>query len=191
MLLIAHLLLITTTKNPPNCVGPALIWNPVYHMSNISHIFVIYYITILGLCMWHSDKESACQRRRQKRQVWSLGQEVPWSRKWLPTPGFLPGKSHGQKSLVDMDMDRRVHGAPKSRTQLSNWTHTHISLNYYVYSLHMANSHMPVYSIYYICHYEWHITIHTLCSIYYMAIYYPWQLSIQNAREWSSKVALF
>ena len=127
MLLIAHLLLITTTKNPPNCVGPALIWNPVYHMSNISHIFVIYYITILGLCMWHSDKESACQRRRQKRQVWSLGQEVPWSRKWLPTPGFLPGKSHGQKSLVDMDMDRRVHGAPKSRTQLSNWTHTHIT----------------------------------------------------------------
>lgn len=25
VLLIAHLLLITTTKNPPNCVGPALI----------------------------------------------------------------------------------------------------------------------------------------------------------------------
>ena len=24
----------------------------------------------------------------------------PWRRKWQPTPVFLPGKSHGQKSLV-------------------------------------------------------------------------------------------
>ena len=24
----------------------------------------------------------------------------PWRRKWLPTPVFLPGKSHGQRSLV-------------------------------------------------------------------------------------------
>jgi len=26
--------------------------------------------------------------------------EDPWSRKWQPTPVFLPGESHGQKSLV-------------------------------------------------------------------------------------------
>ena len=25
----------------------------------------------------------------------------PWRRKWQPTPVFLPGKSHGQRSLVD------------------------------------------------------------------------------------------
>ena len=24
-----------------------------------------------------------------------------WRRKWLPTPVFLPGKSHGQRSLAD------------------------------------------------------------------------------------------
>ena len=24
----------------------------------------------------------------------------PWKRKWKPTPLFLPGKSHGQRSLV-------------------------------------------------------------------------------------------
>ena len=24
----------------------------------------------------------------------------PWRRKWQPTPVFLPGESHGQKSLV-------------------------------------------------------------------------------------------
>ena len=27
-------------------------------------------------------------------------ERFPWSRKWQPTPVFLPGKSHGQSSLV-------------------------------------------------------------------------------------------
>ena len=26
---------------------------------------------------------------------------MPWGRKWQPAPVFLPGKSHGQKKLVD------------------------------------------------------------------------------------------
>ena len=26
---------------------------------------------------------------------------IPWRRKWQPTPVFLPGESHGQRSLVD------------------------------------------------------------------------------------------
>ena len=26
--------------------------------------------------------------------------KTPWRRKWQPTPEFLPGKSHGQRSLV-------------------------------------------------------------------------------------------
>ena len=26
--------------------------------------------------------------------------KIPWSRKWQPTPVFLPGKFHGQRSLV-------------------------------------------------------------------------------------------
>ena len=25
--------------------------------------------------------------------------KIPWRRKWQPTPGLLPGKSHGQRSL--------------------------------------------------------------------------------------------
>ena len=43
-------------------------------------------------------KESACQCRRHGFDPW-LG-KIPWRRKWEPTPVFLPGKSHGQKSLV-------------------------------------------------------------------------------------------
>ena len=26
--------------------------------------------------------------------------KIPWRRKWQPTPVFLPGESHGQKSLA-------------------------------------------------------------------------------------------
>jgi len=26
--------------------------------------------------------------------------KIPWRRAWLPTPVFLPGKSHGQRSLA-------------------------------------------------------------------------------------------
>ena len=26
--------------------------------------------------------------------------KIPWKRKWQPTPVFLPGKSHGQRSLM-------------------------------------------------------------------------------------------
>ena len=34
-----------------------------------------------------------------KTRVQSRDQKVPWRRKWHPTPVFLPGKSHGQRSL--------------------------------------------------------------------------------------------
>ena len=36
----------------------------------------------------------------QETQVQSLVRKIPWNRKWQPTPVFLPGESHGQKSLA-------------------------------------------------------------------------------------------
>ena len=50
---------------------------------------------------WCSGKESACQCRRHKR--WGFNpwiRKIPRRRKWQPTVVFLPGKSHGQRSLV-------------------------------------------------------------------------------------------
>ena len=50
---------------------------------------------------WSSGKEPACQRRRHKRCRFNLWVgKIPWRRKWQPTPVFLTGKFHGQKSLV-------------------------------------------------------------------------------------------
>ena len=50
---------------------------------------------------WPSGKESVCQCRRRRRSWFDpwVG-KIPWRRKWQPTLVFLPGKSHGQRSLV-------------------------------------------------------------------------------------------
>ena len=55
----------------------------------------------LGTARQRSGKESACQRRKHRRLGFNpqVG-KIPWRRKWQPTPVFLPGKSHGQRSLV-------------------------------------------------------------------------------------------
>ena len=48
-----------------------------------------------------SGKEPACQCRRYKRcrfDPW-VG-KIPWKRKWQPTLVFLPGESHGPRSLA-------------------------------------------------------------------------------------------
>ena len=47
---------------------------------------------------WLSGKESTCNAR-DPGSVPRSGR-FPWKRKWQPTPVFLPGKSHGKKSLA-------------------------------------------------------------------------------------------
>ena len=54
-----------------------------------------------GLPRWLSGRESTCRCKRHRRHVFDpwVG-KIPWRREWLLTPGFSPGKSHGQRSLV-------------------------------------------------------------------------------------------
>ena len=55
----------------------------------------------MGLRKCTSGKEPACQYKRHKRggfDPWV--RKIPWRRKWQPTPVFLLGKSHGQRSLA-------------------------------------------------------------------------------------------
>ena len=87
-----------------------------------------YYHTMQNMCCFHlldpkklnglpwrlSGEESACFDP-------SVG-ETPWRREWQPTPLFLPGKSHEQKSLAGYSLpaceeSERVY-------QLSRVTHT-------------------------------------------------------------------
>ena len=74
-----------------------------------------------GLPIWYNSKESACQCRRCKRHGFNPWiRKIPWSRKWQPTPVFLPGKFHGQRSLLGYS------DVAKSQTWLSNWTCTYM-----------------------------------------------------------------
>ena len=45
-----------------------------------------------------SGKEPACQRRRRGFDPWV--RKIPWRRAWKATPVFLPGESHGWRTLV-------------------------------------------------------------------------------------------
>ena len=54
-----------------------------------------------GLSCWLCGKESACQCRRRRRHGFDPWvKKIPWRKKWLPTPVFLPGKVRGQRSLA-------------------------------------------------------------------------------------------
>ena len=52
-------------------------------------------------CVWFSEKEPTCNAGA----TGDLGSnpwvgKIPWRTAWKPTPVFLPGESHGQRSLV-------------------------------------------------------------------------------------------
>ena len=50
-----------------------------------------------GLPWGLSGKEPGSQHRGHRLYPW-VG-KIPWRREWQPTPVFLHGKSHGQRSL--------------------------------------------------------------------------------------------
>ena len=58
-----------------------------------------------------------------------LVQKIPWRRKWQPTPVFLPGESHGRRSLVgyspqghkESDKTERLHFLSLPMAELTIW----------------------------------------------------------------------
>ena len=82
-----------------------------------------------------SGKESAYQCKRCK----GLGFDpwvgnIPWSRKWQPTPVFLPGKFHGQRSLV---------GYSPWNHKESHTTEHHTCI-YYILVIQWLRIHLPM-----------------------------------------------
>ena len=64
---------------------------------NHTKLLYLFNTAFLGLPLGLSGKESTCQCRRSGSDLWA--RKIPWRREWLPTSVFLPGKSHGQRSL--------------------------------------------------------------------------------------------
>ena len=51
-----------------------------------------------GFSWWHCRSRIRLQCKRCG--FYPKVRKIPWRREWLPTPVFLPGESHGQRSLV-------------------------------------------------------------------------------------------
>ena len=73
-------------------------------MANLLVPFVCFFFSPWSykrLPWWCSGKESTWPCRRPKSHGFDpwVG-KIRWRRKWQPTPVFLPGESHGQRSLV-------------------------------------------------------------------------------------------
>ena len=66
---------------------------------------------------------------RDMASILELGR-FPWSRKWQPTPVFLPGKFHGQRSLMGYsqwgckELDTTQHAHTHTHTHTHEHTHT-------------------------------------------------------------------
>ena len=79
-----------------------------------------------------SGKEPTSQCRRRKRcgsDPWI--RRIPWRRKQQPTPVFLPGKSHGQRSLAgdgpwgrkELDMTEQLNNNNKNQQRPTTAEH--------------------------------------------------------------------
>ena len=78
-----------------------------------------------------SGKETDCRCRRCKRRRFSpwVGR-MPWRRKRQPTLVFLPGKSHGQKSLAGYGPQGHKESEMTEATQHSEHWGACVFLNY-------------------------------------------------------------
>ena len=77
------------------------------------------------------------QFRRPRFNPW-VG-KIPWRRKWQPTPVFLPGKSHGQRSLAGYSPWHHKELDLTEQLTLS------VSLEMLRYSEELVNIAFPVY----------------------------------------------
>ena len=78
--------------------------HPVFGLRRVIHLHLrqlSIQMILWGLPRWCSDREPACQCRRCMRcGLDPRVRKTPWSGRWQPTPAFLPGKFHRQRSPV-------------------------------------------------------------------------------------------
>ena len=78
------------------------------HFLSTQDAKFLFTVNILyGLPRWHRAKKNPPANAGGMGSNPGLAR-FPWSKKWQPTPAFLPGESHGQRSL-----QTAVHGVTK------------------------------------------------------------------------------
>ena len=86
------------------------------HRASVTSTFCFFTIAHLLTEKWASLVAQMLKSLPSVRETWVrfLVQKIPWRRKWQPTPVFLPGKSHGWRSLAGY-----ILWVAKSRTGLN------------------------------------------------------------------------
>ena len=74
---------LSLAKHPSICVSPTLVISEIWKLTQ-------------GFPGGTRGKEPASQCRRHRFDPWV--RKIPWRRSRQPTPVFLPGESHGQRS---------------------------------------------------------------------------------------------
>ena len=67
------------------------------HWTTREVLIKSFFWLLFGFPGGSNGKESACKCRRPRFNSWV--RKIPWRRAWQVTPVFLPGESHGQRSL--------------------------------------------------------------------------------------------
>ena len=77
-----------------------LLHTKMWWISLTTYPFAHEYEFLQGFPRGASGKEPACQWRSHRCRFDPWVGKIPWRRAWQPTPVFLPGGSHGQRSLA-------------------------------------------------------------------------------------------
>ena len=93
----------------------------IFYLTYYSKYYFNIYFT-LGFPGSSSGKEPACQCRRHKGSRFDpwVG-NMPWRRKWQPTPVSSPGESHGWRSLESRSRRGRT---ASDTTEVTQHVHT-------------------------------------------------------------------
>ena len=108
------------------------------------HLFFLYSLATnrmyVWIPRWLCGKESACQSSRLELDP--LDRKIPWSRKWQPTPVFLPGKlTEEPGGLQPLGLQRVgreltcVHTHTYTHTELCNIGQNYLWLSVFICSV--------------------------------------------------------
>ena len=96
-----------TTEKNPSLPKFMYIYFLILNIELLETMGILYFTSIkseyfcVGFPGGDSGKEFACQCRRHRRHGFNPWvRNIPWRKAWQSSPGFLPGESQGQRSLV-------------------------------------------------------------------------------------------
>ena len=145
-------------KGSYQCFLPCFVIEVSAYIETDFYSFFYFSAILYKACWWQlsvpggtSGKEPACQCRRHKRRWFDPWvRKISWRRKQQPTPVFLPGKSHGQRSLLGYsswgwkELDTTEHTCMHMCARAHTHTDTHIHTHTPVQGCGIKNTHTEI-----------------------------------------------